>query len=203
LSASGRGDQLLGEEKGNKRGRSSFKVRTLGIRRRSNEHKRGASPFSLCCIEGAFQSKRRQHQRDVSSRIGAAIMENPVVPESTLTALGHEIKTAVAEYRQLYSVDVEDPDYGSAFTNYLLFVQNQSAHKILGIELDHNARFYNAYYWFQSFVKLHTLKHGHDAGLEQQAFKMLEEADFDLDLEIIDMIDTLVSCSDGNGASER
>lgn len=36
--------------------------------------------------------------------------------------------------------------------------------------------FYNRYYWFLTFLKAYTQENGLDAGMEQQAFKILEEA---------------------------
>lgn len=36
--------------------------------------------------------------------------------------------------------------------------------------------FYNAFYWFKTFVRQYTALHGPNAGLEQQAYQMLEHA---------------------------
>jgi len=116
-------------------------------------------------------------------------MENPIAPESALRARHQHISDFAARHRESYSVDFDDPDYGRAFVYYLFFSHHPSVRSVLGIDLDDEARFYNAYYWFQRFVRLHTDKHGYDAGLEQQAFKMLEEASFELDFEVIDMLD--------------
>jgi hypothetical protein len=121
-----------------------------------------------------------------SAGIGEAIMQNPIVQESALRATHQQISNFATGYRQSYSVDFDDADYGSAFVYYLFFSHHTSVSSVLGIHLDDEGKFYNAYYWFQRFVRLHMDKHGYDAGLEQQTFKMLEEANFDLDLEVID-----------------
>ena len=116
-------------------------------------------------------------------------MQTLIVPESRMQSLHQEIQTYAAEHRQSYGVDFDDPDYGLAFANYVFFSHHPSVSKIVGIDLDHRARFYNAYFWFQRFVKIRGEKHGRDVGLEQEAFKMLESAEFDLDFEVIDLID--------------
>jgi len=72
---------------------------------------------------------------------------------------------------------------------YLFYSRHPSVSSFLGIDLDDERKFYNAYYWFQRFAKLYMDKHGYDAGLEQEAFKMLEDANLDLDFEVIDMLD--------------
>ncbi|MBL8936758.1 MAG: hypothetical protein JNM69_19520 [Archangium sp.] len=51
-------------------------------------------------------------------------------------------------------------------------------------------RFYNRYFWFLRFVALHTDTHGPDAGLQQQAFQLLESAEFDVDSELLQQIET-------------
>lgn len=116
-------------------------------------------------------------------------MQNPIVLESNLLQGQKDIEAFATEYQQSYNVKLDDPDYGSAFLYYVFFLHHPSVSDVLHMDIDENTRFYNAYYWFQRFVKMYIEKHGYDAGMEQQAFKMLENADFDLDLEIIDLID--------------
>ena len=117
-------------------------------------------------------------------------MHNPILPESTLRALHQKIQVSVEQRRPPYNVDWEDPDYGLAFIYHLFFSQNPSVCKVLGVELDEETKFYNRYYWFRRFVARHKQKHGYDAGLEDQASDILASgAQFDLDVEIIHMID--------------
>jgi len=116
-------------------------------------------------------------------------MQNPILPESKLRQFHEEIQAFAARHRGSFSVDIDDPDYGSAFSTYIFFSLHRSASQVLGVSLNNGTRFYNAYYWFRRFLKIYTKKHGSDAGLEQQAFRMLEEAGFELDFEIIGMVD--------------
>ncbi len=65
---------------------------------------------------------------------------------------------------------LSDPEVGPALEKYLLLNEHPDAFSASTIEL-----FFNKYYWFLTFVKAHTNKYGFDAGLEQQAFQLLEE----------------------------
>lgn len=116
-------------------------------------------------------------------------MEIPIVQESALRSAQQQIVNFAAAHRGLFSVDFDDPDFGSAFVYYLFFSHHPSVSSVLGVDLNDEEKFYNAYYWFQRFIRLYMDKHGYDAGLEQQAFKMLEEVNFDLDFEVVAMID--------------
>ena len=48
---------------------------------------------------------------------------------------------------------------------------------------------YNRYYWFLQFAKMHSEEHGNDAGIEQQAFQILESAMADIDWAVVEAID--------------
>ncbi len=48
---------------------------------------------------------------------------------------------------------------------------------------------YNRYYWFLRFAKIHSEQHGKDAGIEQQAFQILENAMTDIDWAVVEAID--------------
>lgn len=48
--------------------------------------------------------------------------------------------------------------------------------------------FYNAYYWFLIFVKQYQAHVGPDAGLEQQAFQMIEQAPEGVDWQVMESI---------------
>ena len=116
-------------------------------------------------------------------------MQNPIVQESALRVVHQQILDYAAKHRGVFGIEFDDADFGSAFVYYLFFSRHPSVNSFLGIDLNDEARFYNAYYWFRRFVKLYMAKLGYDAGLEQQAFKMLEGADFDLNFEVIDLLD--------------
>jgi hypothetical protein len=57
--------------------------------------------------------------------------------------------------------------------------------------LDAAARLSNRYFWFVRFVALWTAGHGPDAGLEQQAHQVLEQADCDVDWALIERLDAM------------
>jgi len=56
---------------------------------------------------------------------------------------------------------------------------------------------YNRYYWQRAYAARHQALHGPDAGLEQEAFKMLDDSAEPVDLEVIDDIDRRVSPGGG------
>ena len=57
--------------------------------------------------------------------------------------------------------------------------------ELLGDAVDPERLFYNRYFWFLRFATLRQAAHGPDAGLEQQAFKMLEYPEFDVDFQVV------------------
>jgi hypothetical protein len=48
--------------------------------------------------------------------------------------------------------------------------------------------FYNAYFWISIFSKRYQDSYGHDAGVEQQVFKVLESAPTGVDWRIVEEI---------------
>jgi len=86
-----------------------------------------------------------------------------------------------------------DPVFGPALAHYVFFSQHPSVRDVIGFDLDDREKFYHGYYWFRRFVRLYTEKHGFDAGMEQQAFQMLENAEFDLDFERVSTIEKLAT----------
>ena len=101
----------------------------------------------------------------------------PIIYEITRKLLGN------------FNIDVSDNDYSHAFIYYLFFSQCSVENVIPN--LNKQAKFYNSYYWFKRFVALYARIHGYDAGLEQQAFKILELSNFEIDFELTDQLDKL------------
>ena len=62
----------------------------------------------------------------------------------------------------------------------------------IGADLSAPNVLYNRYYWFLRFACLHREKYGFDAGIEQQAFQILEYAQCDLDPEDLQRIERKV-----------
>jgi hypothetical protein len=51
---------------------------------------------------------------------------------------------------------------------------------------------YNRYYWFLKFARLFVRENGPDAGLEQQAFQILENSEGKIDWSVIEAIECQV-----------
>jgi hypothetical protein len=119
-------------------------------------------------------------------------MNDLLVPERELKGKDRLIWKLVEQRSQNFSVAADDPLYGAAFRYYLLFAE-QSALGEMGLDgLSDAEIFHNEYYWFLLFSRLHQIKHGYDAGLEQQAFNLLESAPRDIDLTIVERINDRV-----------
>lgn len=89
--------------------------------------------------------------------------------------------------RPLLAIDVStEGDAGVALARALLFEHWRE----LAGELDSSTAFYNRYFWFVRFATLWQAAHGYDAGIEQQAFQLTDEADFDLDWDLLEELNT-------------
>ena len=86
---------------------------------------------------------------------------------------------------------MDDQSYGEPMTYYVLFEHHDLLPQVGLPPLSEEDLFYNKYYWFRAFVKRHRAAAGYDAGLEQQAFKMLENARSPLDWSVIERISAL------------
>lgn len=77
----------------------------------------------------------------------------------------------------------------AAFRYYLLF-SDPACIRAAGLDdIPVTSLFYNRYYWFKRFVNQRATVHGYDAGLEQQAFKLLEAAPEDVDWSVLEALD--------------
>jgi hypothetical protein len=72
---------------------------------------------------------------------------------------------------------------GEAYARSLLF--ERWPELIVEEPVDPARSFYNRYFWFVRFAALWQAAHGHDAGLEQQVFQLLEQVDFDIDWDVV------------------
>src|SRR5262245_56390652 len=98
------------------------------------------------------------------------MIENILIPENELAATEDQVKARVRGSEQIFTVDLDNDKYGSAFNHFLLLSYWP---ELLGDDarLTGETLFYNRYYWFLKFIRLYTAEHGADAGLEQQAFQ--------------------------------
>jgi hypothetical protein len=119
-------------------------------------------------------------------------MSEVLVPENALAGLDEAVKGLLVSGGEAYSVDQDDELYGAAFRRHLLFSRWPSLLTEAGFYLSKEELLYNSYYWMLKFAKLHALKNGYDAGIEQQVFKILEQADCDVDWTVAEEISNLV-----------
>jgi hypothetical protein len=96
----------------------------------------------------------------------------PLIPVEVLGGIDDvELRRRAAQLP--LAIDLDDPDarpllWSLVFERWPDLLSTQ--------DLDNATRFYNQYFWFVRFASAWQAAHGHDAGLEQQAFKMLETA---------------------------
>lgn len=124
-------------------------------------------------------------------------MHDPILAESALQPLDDELRRRIGESSPPYDADPDDPSYGAAFRRHLLFLRWPELLEAVAPGLDDLDRFYNTYYWVLKFSKLHQKAHGYDAGLEQQAFQVLEGADCDFDWSVVEAIGNRVDAEVG------
>ncbi|HEY2518182.1 MAG TPA: hypothetical protein VGI39_45240 [Polyangiaceae bacterium] len=91
-----------------------------------------------------------------------------------------------------YAVDTEDPESSRLFRRYVLFSDDASLNAAGLRALPEDAIFYNRYYCFKKYVKRQEQARGFDAGLEQQAFSLLESAPPLVDWSVIEAIEARV-----------
>jgi hypothetical protein len=108
-----------------------------------------------------------------------------LVPVSVLREHAEAIRrltTAVSEGSA--AGELED-----ALRYYTLFGDPEAVqHAGLGT-LSAEELFYNQYFWFKRFARQHAAIRGYDAGIEQQAFQLLEQAPPDVNWAIVEQID--------------
>jgi len=85
---------------------------------------------------------------------------------------------------------LNDQFYGNALKLYILLSYSPFFCRENSVK-----NFYNRYYWFMTFVEKFKLKNGDDAGMEQQAFQLLEEVegiDGTIDWAIVEQLNNQV-----------
>jgi hypothetical protein len=95
------------------------------------------------------------------------------------------IRRLIEDRGQGFAAIANNQFYGEAFKHYLLFTESSALRDTSLSRLSATEVFYNKYYWFLLFTRRHQARHGYDAGLEQQAFKLLENAPNDVDWNLL------------------
>jgi len=111
--------------------------------------------------------------------------EHPIVPVETLLPVKETLDARIAQLTPAW--DIEPGEVGDALAWYLLFEHWPDL--VPGSPLDPQTALYNQYFWFKRFATLKQQKDGYDAGLEQQAFQLLEHSGLDLDWELLERLD--------------
>lgn len=120
------------------------------------------------------------------------------IAEAEWAALDAELRLRCAPLQPQFRIDFDDAAYGPAFRRYPLL--SRWPELLNGrAPLTEAARFYNTYYWFLTTIRLWNAKHGYDAGMEQQAFQMLEHADASVDLAVVEAIERQVNAETSEG----
>jgi len=114
--------------------------------------------------------------------------KHPLIPPESLVPIQAELLHRIDRLDPPPAVDVREGEAGEALARSLLF---EHWPDLVGgsEELDRERLLYNRYYWFVRFVALWQAAHGYDAGLEQQAFQMVEQADMQLDWDLLQQLD--------------
>ena len=112
-----------------------------------------------------------------------------LIPEAILTA--HlDAQFLEADALKSDSRIPKDSTCERALCYYRLLTEWQfDATKHVGI--DEKVVFYSRYYWFKLYCKLWTSQFGYDAGLEQQAFQIIESGPDGIDWSVVEDIDRL------------
>lgn len=110
------------------------------------------------------------------------------VPVNIINAAKPRILDLIRNSERRIGVDLDDAFYGDIFLYYLALSDPKI---VMEIGLSHLSEFdiyYNRFYFFTLFSKLYQIKHGYDAGIEQQAFQLLEESPSGVNLAIVEYI---------------
>jgi hypothetical protein len=119
-------------------------------------------------------------------------MTIPMVSEADLIGFEEEMSRLIASSPERFIFASDDPVYGPAFRRYLLLSRGLSLLASKVLDLDERSVFYSRYYWFLLLIRLYQSRQGGDAGMEQQAFRMLEGAEIEIDWTVIEAIEAQI-----------
>jgi hypothetical protein len=118
------------------------------------------------------------------------VIEEILIAESDLRLKVDEVQPWLVEVGGSQAVFATDEFSGFAFRAFALFDRWPDLLSDSGRALAPIDCFYNKYYWFQRFTGLWSRQHGRDAGMEQQAFQMLETVGHEIDWSIVELLGT-------------
>lgn len=114
-------------------------------------------------------------------------MSDVLIPEDELVRRDEIIEGIVSRDRSVRWEKL-DPSSRQAYGRYTLFSDEDACREARFSQLSVEAIFYNRYYWILIFAKRYQSKFGKDAGIEQQAFKVLETAPPSVDWKAVEEI---------------
>ncbi|MGG4344284.1 hypothetical protein [Paenibacillus lautus] len=81
------------------------------------------------------------------------------------------------ELRKFYNANIDDNRLNELLAYYTFFKSNAGS-----VTLDKQSTYYySMYFWFVQFKERYFEVYGHDEGIEQEGFRLLEEIDYQLE----------------------
>lgn len=114
-------------------------------------------------------------------------MSDFLIPEKELVGCDQIVEGIVSRDRSVHWEKL-DPSSRQAYGRYALFSDEHARREANFSRLPAEQVFYNKYYWILIFSKRYQSKFGKDAGIEQQAFKVLETAPPNVDWKTVEEI---------------
>lgn len=112
---------------------------------------------------------------------------NILIPEANLN-VGDTLLAKLAERVPAVNWRGLNEDLKQAYARYVALLDKNLWKELGANDLSEVVAFYNAYYWILVFAKKFQERHGFDAGVEQEAFKVLEHAPDGVDWELVERI---------------
>ena len=114
-------------------------------------------------------------------------MMDILIAEDQLT-VGDALLTHLAEKVPAVRWREMDEDVRQMYARQVALLDSELRHELGAGDLSAPVAFYNAYYWALVFAKRYQARYGFDAGIEQEAFKVLECAPADVDWQVVERI---------------
>lgn len=121
-----------------------------------------------------------------------------LIPENQLT-ISDELLARLAEEIPAVNWRGLEEDLKQAYGRYIVLLDGGLRSELGIAALRESIAFYNAYYWVLVFAKRFQERHGFDAGIEQEAFKVLERAPADVDWDVVERVNQAVAGQSGAG----
>lgn len=81
-----------------------------------------------------------------------------------------------------------DEDVKQSYARHVALLDSELRRELGAVDLSEPVAFYNAYYWGLIFARRYQARYGFDAGIEQEAFKVLERAPSEIDWRVVESV---------------